>query len=1282
MASLVMRTPLSSEEQATFQAQFKALDREELGVVTGEALRPLLSRSGLTTPVLSQVWALVDTEKKGFLNYTEFSAALRVIGHLQAHPGLNVDSALYDSPAPQPAKFDNLSAVSSPVAIPGGMPQSSQSSIPRVSANDISKFSQLFDRTTGGMAHIPGNKAKDIFLKAKLPTQTLGEIWALCDRDASGSLDKSEFIMAMHLIDLVLSKNPSINPVPSVVPQEVWNSIDLNGMSSPPPMNQRLSSTSTNSSINYGNATSPVPGSIPAPMSASSTGQYSINRKPTYSGIATSAFGNAADDWILTPDKKTQFDSIFDSLDKNRVGSLGSQILVNFFLSSKLSQETLATIWDLADIHNNAEFTKVEFAIAMFLIQKKNAGQELPDVIPPQLLNSPALGLNSQQPQYQASSNTSQLYESSQLSNQMLMPSRSTKPSFQEPQQTMQQPQMPQNSNNGSLSDLMDLNESFGTRVAPALGQRESSGSFNYTQANAGTAPMSTNSTGMKKFSPTSNFGQNIIQEEGANQRPAPSNPSSTDSTTVQKSVPPVPSARAASVSLPNVPNFSSFNIASTATGALNVAAGSLASASSNAANNGTYSGGNSAEFSAAATEMANLSNQVNSLTKQARITNDRKESANSELKRVNEMKSSIESKLANLRVTHERNVKETEELQAKVFQANKENEALKQELATVEANHRATEAQLNDSNQNLLNAQQENARLKEQITIFNTNMATLQTQLSEKQQKVKQEQSLVDVNKRQLEVNEITVDNLQKEIGGLDDKLKTYVEKQKELDDYKKKVEEQHAQLQVKYEEINNSNLDLDAREKQLAERNLQIQEQERLYHEHVQRLQTMFTDLSARKSSFEKADQELKAQHVEYAREIQELAEKRMRLAVGEVPDNTEIVMTQQKVTNSATPKEVSITKLDGEVEPQGTEEEIKTDSDVFDRDVPAMGSQSEADDISEGQNRSSNIAAAQALDDRFEGDLNEYRVPRTQSFTSSVANNPPQSVRDENEIPETPSAAPNYEGGNIPGQWSTSQSGGSADKDGALVNSVKQSDNEIVNSPQNSIQRSLETVVPNTVHQEEHAGGQKESSVGAVKSLSRSAIDEEFPPIRQLEINESDSSDNENSHFEDSRENPVPGNVMHNSIDDFEDEFNGLQLAAQEDEKAEPFQRLPEGNAAENSQTQEHKNMQHLVQSNDFSMPSQSAGVDEVFAGFGNGVRQSVSKQHQQQSDTNHLGSNLQPLSQPPINRSIATTPRSLAVEELSGMGFSHAEATNALEKCNWDLEAATNFLLDSA
>ena len=84
--------------------------------------------------------------------------------------------------------------------------------------------------------------------------------------------------------------------------------------------------------------------------------------------------------------------------------------------------------------------------------------------------------------------------------------------------------------------------------------------------------------------------------------------------------------------------------------------------------------------------EMANLSNQVNSLSKQASITNDKKSRATQELKRVTEMKNSIQIKLNNLRSTHDQNVKQTEQLEAQVLQVNKENETLAQQLRCIKA--------------------------------------------------------------------------------------------------------------------------------------------------------------------------------------------------------------------------------------------------------------------------------------------------------------------------------------------------------------------------------------------------------------------------------------------------------------------------------------------------------------------------------------------------------------------------------------------------------------------
>lgn len=61
---------------------------------------------------------------------------------------------------------------------------------------------------------------------------------------------------------------------------------------------------------------------------------------------------------------------------------------VPFFSNSKLSEEVLAQIWDLADISKSGQLNRDEFAIAMYLIvqQRSNPGIPLPEVLPPNLV--------------------------------------------------------------------------------------------------------------------------------------------------------------------------------------------------------------------------------------------------------------------------------------------------------------------------------------------------------------------------------------------------------------------------------------------------------------------------------------------------------------------------------------------------------------------------------------------------------------------------------------------------------------------------------------------------------------------------------------------------------------------------------------------------------------------------------------------------------------------------------------------------------------------------------
>lgn len=1381
MASITFRTPLSSQEQAFYNQKFHQLDTEDLGVVTGEAVRPLFASSGLPGQLLSQVWATVDIDNKGFLNLNEFSAALRMIAQLQNAPNQPISAALYESTPTQLASF-SINQNPAPMQSGSATGNTNNTDIPALSSNDIAKFSQLFDRTAKGAQTVAGDKAKDIFLKARLPNQTLGEIWALCDRDASGVLDKSEFIMAMYLIQLCMSHHPSMNTPPAVLPTQLWDSIRLEPVV-----------------VNQPNRTTP--------LSASSTGVSSLTRHSTISRLSTGAFSNAASDWSLSFEKKQQFDAIFDSLDKQHAGSLSSAVLVPFFLSSRLNQETLATIWDLADIHNNAEFTKLEFAIAMFLIQKKNAGVELPDVIPNELLQSPALGLYPPNPLPQQ-----------QSAPQIAIPSRASKPSLQDMPHQVSAPAvntqptvpqvLPQNSNNGSLNDLLALNPSFSSpspTKAQTVVQNNTNNSFSYDNNNGQATlqqqqpqqppPLTHSSSGLKKFTPTSNFGQSIIKEEPEEQEQLRES-----SDTFSAQPPPVPKhasspvKRTASTTLPQVPNFSAFSMpagaaTSAATGAaVGAAVGAAAlgaSAFSRSSNNAFKNqdlfadGEASAQLSNATTEMANLSNQVNSLSKQASITNDKKSRATQELKRVTEMKNSIQIKLNNLRSTHDQNVKQTEQLEAQVLQVNKENETLAQQLAVSEANYHAAESKLNELTTDLQESQTKNAELKEQITNLNSMTASLQSQLNEKQQQVKQERSMVDVNSKQLELNQVTVANLQKEIDGLGEKISVYLTKQKELNDYQKTVEEQHAQLQAKYQDLSNKDTDLTDREKQLEERNRQIEEQENLYHQHVSKLQEMFDDLSQRKASFEKADQELKERNIEYANNVRELSERQMNLAMGQLPEDAKDIIAKSASNTDTTTKEatsrgnvhedtvskfvettVENSNLNVNRVKDDEEKTERTESDVFDRDVPTLGSQSDSENANtnngtQSGNETANPNLTETLSDRFDGDLNEYGIPRSQSLTSSVANNAPQSVRDDVELPETleerdaiNNTANRDNTGNlshIPGEWEATPATASTDV--------------LSNETTEVIEDGSTTKRANSNEDGESVSSIQESPKISAQPKAKT-INEEFPPIQELHIDESDSSSSDDDEFEDTREipsatvktlqtpynaqptsslethteqvikYPAPGTspshnegnsqkASTNSIlpvkDEFDDEFAGLEQAAVEEDNGadseSEFENVANAGSMEQFETIDHKDLDDELQMNAFtgtltspsnptipkpqvqqqstSDPAQVSNDewDEIFAGFGN------SKAEPTKVATPSIPQQPIPLKNDPIvdaslskgpivNRGVATTPKSLAVEELSGMGFTEEEAHNALEKCNWDLEAATNFLLDSA
>ena len=369
------KVPLSAEETGVYQNKFNELDPEGLSIVTGESVRPLFAKTGLPNDLLAEIWGLGDFDNTGFLTFQQFAICCRLIGYCQSKGGNTNGVALsptnYEIFTRLP-QFGNANYATSSPRPQSPMVQRQTSSnsfannqsIPVPSSMDIAKYSQLFDRSSNGQPVLNGDTARDIFMKAKLPTPTLGAIWELCDQNQVGSLDKPQFTMAMYLIQLFMSN--AITSLPPTLPTSLWQAVQT--PQTPQPQPQKPSS----------------------PYMRRVSNQNTGNSLDRQASLVKRTFNTSSSNWTLSADKKKNFDAIFDSLDKSKEGKLGSGVLVPFFLTSKLSQDVLATIWDLADIQNNAEFTKMEFAIAMFLIQKKNAGENLPDIIPEELLNSPA----------------------------------------------------------------------------------------------------------------------------------------------------------------------------------------------------------------------------------------------------------------------------------------------------------------------------------------------------------------------------------------------------------------------------------------------------------------------------------------------------------------------------------------------------------------------------------------------------------------------------------------------------------------------------------------------------------------------------------------------------------------------------------------------------------------------------------------------------------------------------------------------------------------------------
>ncbi|CAG8548462.1 7809_t:CDS:10 [Funneliformis caledonium] len=348
---------LTPEEKHVYSQLFQAADEDKKDVITGTNAVKFFGKSGLPAQVLSQIWQIADSENQGFLTKQTFSVAIKLIA--QAQNGKSFDPANINADVPLP-RFEGVYV--EPYQKFSG-PDIATNNI--ITNEDREKYKAMFYKLKPVNGILDGEKARDIFMRSKLSVEKLSQIWTLADTKRRGQLDLPEFIIAMSLIQQTM--NGIIKTLPTELPSgfyEMASGIVKSNPASPksPPFFARHVTAS---------AGSPRSGQSPV------IGHASLN-----SNITTSQDNS----WDVTEKDKESYDRFFDTLDEKKRGFLTGAEAANFFMKSNLTPEQLAQIWDLADVNKSGRLNRDEFAVAMYLINKKLTGNPLPASLPRSLI--------------------------------------------------------------------------------------------------------------------------------------------------------------------------------------------------------------------------------------------------------------------------------------------------------------------------------------------------------------------------------------------------------------------------------------------------------------------------------------------------------------------------------------------------------------------------------------------------------------------------------------------------------------------------------------------------------------------------------------------------------------------------------------------------------------------------------------------------------------------------------------------------------------------------------
>ncbi|RYO79177.1 hypothetical protein DL766_008338 [Monosporascus sp. MC13-8B] len=706
---------LTPEEKRAYGQLFRQADTDNVGVVTGEVAVKFFEKTKLDSRVLGEIWQIADKENRGFLTPSGFGIVLRLIGHAQAGREPLPDLAYQPGPLP---RFEGVTlnlAGNPPPPPPPPPPPAAPTSppplqaqatggpirIPALTPEKVTQYAGLFERQplqNGNM--LPGDQAKNIFEKSGLPNEVLGRIWQLADTEQRGALVQTEFVIAMHL--LTSMKSGSLRALPSILPAALYEAATRRAGAAP-----RQSPQATGAGLSaiprQLSGSAPIRQSSPLgrpPLGPQATGvaPQPPGLPPQSTGIAPQTTGG---DWLITPADKARFDQFFADLDKMNRGFITGEEAVPFLSQSSLPEDTLAQIWDLADITSEGRLNRDTFAVAMYLIRQQRSRRDipLPTTLPPNLIPP------SFRSQVRSPLGPSPFDAPAPASAPAPVPVPAAVPA---PIAAQPQPQP-----KSALDDLFGLDASP-SPSAPAQVPLSTGGPA-AKDPFAGGAPgspvqRSPSANTFKPFVPSSSFGKSLTTHDTGGSAGSAPRPSTMDDLLAD-----------------NDPEASK-------------------------------------KITNESTELANLSNQVSSLSKQMQQVQGQRSTTQRELNQATEQKKNFEQRLAQLRSLYEKEAQEVRALEEQLRAVREETRALTGEMVTIDGSYQDVSNQHRQLSETLRADQQENANLKQRISAVNAEIAQLKPQIEKLKSDARQQKGLVAINKKQLSTIEGERDKLKAE--------------------------------------------------------------------------------------------------------------------------------------------------------------------------------------------------------------------------------------------------------------------------------------------------------------------------------------------------------------------------------------------------------------------------------------------------------------------------------------------------------------------------------------